>query len=313
LNTTSRPPQHRGSLAGHGAVIASNAIYTVGLICQKKLAGDISIMVIAFWQFFGAALLLWTATLIIDGWKNFSKSGSLLALIWGFLAPGSVLIVNMYGSRLTDRVSMTLIWGLLPFVAPILAPFVLGEELRKDVLLGAAIAFVGVVLGATFRYSEGWTSLPGLLLCGLAVLLAGLGFVLGRLINREGGNWRRSAALQMTGAASLSFVFLLDDGFAIPPMENHSQIMLMSYLILMMSFVNFLLLNFALSGVPVAFVSLYAALMPAFGAVASWLFLADTLRLIDYAMITLVVLGVALPGVLQIQAARRGDQDGAGV
>jgi drug/metabolite transporter (DMT)-like permease len=255
LNLLSNSLSHVGPIRGHAAIIASTSIYTIGLICQKKLAADTSIMLIAFWQFFGASILLWVATLMLDGWSELSGRDSLLALIWGFLAPGSVLIVNMYGSQWADGVSMSLIWGLLPFVAPLIAPFVLGEEMRKDVLLGAGIAFLGVVLGASFRYSEGWVTWPGLLLCGLSVVLAGSGFVLGRVINRNKDNWRRTAALQMTGAAFLSFVFFLAGDIALPPMNTLDEIGLMAYLIVFMSFINFLLLNFALSAVPVAFVS----------------------------------------------------------
>jgi drug/metabolite transporter (DMT)-like permease len=297
-----------GTPGGHLAIIVSVGIYAFGLIGQKILAADHPIYLVAFWQFAGAAIILWAITLIIDGRVGLTLRSALVPFLWGVMAPGLSLIANMLGSRMTDGVTMTMVWGLLPFVAPLVSPYLIGERLRVDVLMGALVALVGVGLGTWSRYAEGWTSIEGVLLSGLAVLLAGLGFVLGRFLNRDGDIWRRSAALQISGAAVTGLVFsvlLLGSGVAQPPLSGSSDALIMVYLIGGMTVANFLLFNYALAKVPVAFVSIHTALNPVFGALAAWALLGDRIRPADGLMIALVVAGVALPNLVQLLRRRK--------
>ncbi len=304
----SSPDTHdHGAISGHLAALASAAVYAVGLIGQKVLAADFSIASVALWQFGTAAIVLWAITLATDGLRGPSVRSFVLPLIWGVVAPGASLMINMLASRHTDGVTMMLVWGFLPLVAPLISPLLIGERLRLDVLAGAALTLAGVAIGASFRQAEGWTTLQGVALTSAAVMMAGCGFVLGRFINRAGGTWRRSAALQITGAALVALAFTMVDGDAraFPDQAGAGHVAILVYLILVMTVLNFLIFNYALAVVPVALVSLYSALAPVFGAAAAWIWLGDAMTLVDLATFGLVVVGVALPNVLQLRRRAR--------
>ncbi len=191
----------RGSPAGHLAMVGSVSVYAIGLVVQKQLALTVPFAQIAFWQFGIAAMVLWTLSLATSPGLKLKPLHLIAGLVWGMIAPGASLMINMIGARSTDGVTMMMIWGLLPLVAPLIGPIVIGERFRPIIVFSAIIAIGGVWVGVGDRMALGWSAIEGTPLVGLAVVMAGCGFVLGRWLNRGDVSWHRFAALQVTGAA----------------------------------------------------------------------------------------------------------------
>ena len=295
----------RGPLTGHAAMIGSVSLYAVGLILQKQLVGSVPFPLIAFWQFGLAAVLLWTLTLSIAPRLKLKPANILAGLAWGMIAPGGSLMVNMIGARHTDGVTMMLIWGLLPLVAPLIGPLVIGERFRPIILLAATVAIAGVWLGVGDRAALGWSSIDGALLVAVAVIMAGSGFVLGRWLNRGGGPWHRYAALQVSGAALIALLFAaLGPSLSPAPFADPRSAAIMAYLVMGMTVLNFLVFNLALARIPVAWASIYTALNAPIGAIAAFVLLGDEIRGRDALMILIVTVSVALPHYVEWRNGR---------
>lgn len=294
----------RGSPAGHLAMVGSVSVYAVGLILQKQLSVTVPFALIAFWQFSIAAVVLWTISLTFSSDLRLKPVHLVFGLGWGMIAPGGALMINMIGASTTDGVTMMMIWGLLPLVAPLISPFLIGERFRPIILFSAIVAIGAVWAAAGDRTALGWNNIEGTPLVCLAVIMAGCGLVLGRWLNRGDVAWHRFAALQVTGAALIALPFCLS-GPGLSPVEftQSGSFASLAYLVMIMTVLNFLIFNFALARIPVAWASIYTALNAPCGAIAAVLLLGDPLRVKDALMIVVVTASVALPHFVEWRAS----------
>lgn len=293
----------RGTPGGHFAMAGSVGTYAIGLVLQKQLALTVPFALIAFWQFSISALVLWALSLSVSRDLKLKTTHLLAGLVWGMLAPGASLMINMVGARTTDGVTMMMIWGLLPLVAPLIGPLLIGERFRPIIVFSAVIAIGGVWIGVGDRTALGWSTAAGTPLVGTAVVMAGCGFVLGRWLNRGDVSWHRFAALQVTGAALMALpVCALGPGLSPEPLANTGALGTLAYLVFGMTVLNFLVFNFALARIPVAWASIYTALNAPFGAIGALLILGDALRFRDVVMISVVTVSVALPHYVEWRA-----------
>lgn len=293
----------RGAPAGHVAMASSVGIYAIGIVLQKQLALTVPFALIAFWQFSVSATVLWALSLSISRNLELKTVHLLAGLAWGMIAPGASLMINMVGSRTTDGVTMMMIWGLLPLVAPLIGPLLIGERFRPIIVFSGVLAIGGVWIGVGDRVALGWSTASGPPLVAIAVLMAGCGLVLGRWLNRGDVSWHRFAALQVTGAALVALpVCAFGPGLSPEPLANTGALGTLAYLVVGMTVLNFLVFNFALARIPATWASIYTALNAPFGAIAALLILGDALRLRDVVMILVVTISVALPHYIEWRA-----------
>ncbi len=286
----------RGAPAGHVAMASSVGIYAIGIVLQKQLALTLPFALIAFWQFSISAAVLWALSLSISRQLGLKTTHLIAGLVWGVIAPGASLMINMVGARTTDGVTMMMIWGLLPLVAPLIGPLFIGERFRPIIVFSAVLAISGVWVGVGDRTALGWSTAGGPPLVATAVLMAGCGLVLGRWLNRGDVSWHRFAALQITGAALVALpVCALGPGLSPEPLANSGALETLAYLVIGMTVLNFLVFNFALARIPATWASIYTAFNAPFGAIAALLILGDVLRTKDVMMILIVTFSVALP------------------
>lgn len=292
-------------LLGHLAQLGSVVVFSCGFMVQKLLVTEYAPPTILLWQFLGAAVLMWLICAMRRILPTVGKR-LLLTLLWGVMAPGVVMILNIFGGAKTDGVSLALMWGLLPLIVPLLGFILLKERPHWTLWLGAVVGFGGLLALALNREGAGIGSLSGNILVLLAVLCASFSQIAGRTLNKGTTPWFQVATLQVSGAflAVLALAAVTGNmsgmSFAMP-----AQAFAMAYLVLIMTVLNYTLFNFALKQLPVAWVSIYVALNPVLGTLAAIVILDATPRLIDWLGMTVIVSGVVLPHVYALTQRKK--------
>jgi len=290
--------------AGHLAQILAICLFTVGVVVQKTLAVDNDPGDVLVLQFAAAAMLLWLV-LLARGHRVTWCRHTVLTLAWGAMAPGCVLILSMYGAARTDAVSLSLIWGVVPLIGPVIGRVLLGERMSWAMPVGGAIGFGGLVLLTLNREALGVGDMAGNLMVLGAAILATLSQVFGRRLNAGDRPWLVTATLQVTGAVITTGLAALADGaWASPDLTDRGTAIAMLYLVLGMSTLNFLAFNFALKRVPMAWISIYIALSPAIGTLTGVVLLGSLVRPVDMLGIAVIAAGVAFPHAIRFR--RRG-------
>lgn len=303
---------HKGpsrKLLGHLAQLGSVTVFSCGFMVQKLLVTQYAAPTVLLWQFLGAALLMW---IICAARRMLPAPGKRLVfnLLWGAMAPGFVMILNILGGAKTDGVSLALMWGLLPIIAPLLGFVFLKEYPHWTLWLGAMIAFGGLLALAINREGAGIGSLSGNILVLLAVLCASFSQIAGRTLNKGVAPWFQVATLQISGAFLAVFAFAVATGsMSMLSLSMPSHVFAMAYLVLIMTVLNYALFNFALKQLPVAWVSIYVALNPVFGALAAIIILDETPRLIDWLGMAVIVSGVVFPHMYALMQRKKSISD----
>lgn len=297
-------PLFSKKMLGHLAQLGSVVVFSCGFMVQKLLVAEYAAPTVLLWQFLGAGLVMWAICAVRRILPVFGKR-LVLTLLWGAMAPGLVMILNIFGGAKTDGVSLALVWGLLPLIVPVLGLLFLNERPHWTLWLGAFIGFGGLVALTLNREAAGIGSLSGSLLIFMAVLCASFSQIVGRRMNKGNALWFQVATLQVSGAFIVIFVLAATTGnislisFAMP-----SQAFAMAYLVLVMTVLNYALFNFALKQLPVAWVSIYVALNPVIGTVAAIVILDANPRFIDWVGMAVIVSGVVLPHIYALSKRR---------
>lgn len=288
---------------GHLAQILSISVWSSGLIVQKSLTGIANPASILMVQFAGACIILWVG-LALQGRLPRLDRRALISFCWGIMAPGMVLAFGLSGAARTDGVSVSLIWGLVPLLGPVLARIVLKEPLPWTFVAGGFISFAGLLLITANRQSIGASDMSGNALVFIGVLFAAGSHVVGRFLNRGEVPWYQTATLQVTGAAFATSCLTAWTGFRIDLTSDPGSAWALAFLIFVMTVVNFLAFNLALSRIQAAWVSLYVSLAPAIGTLASVILLGTVVRPVDIAAIAVIMSGVALPHITRLIARK---------
>lgn len=290
---------------GHLAQLASITVFTTGLIVQKRLVADHGFADVVAAQFVLAALVMWTG-LLAAGVRRAAIGNPLGPLAWGVMAPGLVLLFSAAGSRLTDGVSLSVVWGTLPLIVPLLGLAILKERFHWSLGAGALIGFSGMVLLTLDRQSIGEGSWEGNALVLAGVLCASISQIVGRFLNTGERSWPVLATLQVTGAAIVATAAAFADArLDLAWLLEREALAAMAYLVLVMTAFNFLAFNLALSRLRVAWVSIYVSLNPVVGTLASIALLGAAVRPGDWMGIGVIVAGVMLPHALRLRRPPR--------
>lgn len=292
-------------LLGHLAQLGSVVVFSCGFMVQKVLVTQYAAPTILLWQFLGAGLLMW---IICAVRRILPVPGKRLVftLLWGAMAPGLVMILNIFGGAKTDGVSLALMWGLLPLIVPVLGFVILKERPHWTLGLGAVIGFGGLVALTINRDAAGIGNLSGNILVLMGVVCASFSQIIGRRLNKGNAPWFQVATLQVSGALLVVFALAAITGnlspmaFAMP-----AQAFAMAYLVLIMTVLNYTLFNFALKQLPVAWVSIYVALNPVIGTLAAIAILDAKPRFVDWIGMAVIVSGVVLPHIYVLAQRKR--------
>ena len=288
------------TIIAHISQITSIILWTGAIVVTKIITKDFSPFFIVPAQMFFGTILIFISLLIFRHKFNFKsfKSG----VVFGLVAPGLAFSFFMYASTKTDAVSMIVFWSLLPLLTPLFGRLILSEITSPILYVGLVIAILGTYILIYMRTSQGSSDLVGniLALCGVCCSI--IGHIIGRGFNKKHLKPLDMALGQIFGATITSTIILIIN-ILIFDLNNNSFLEELIfkpefiYLVVFATLINFILYNFALSIIPVAWVSFYSVFIPPIGAILSFLLLDEMITNYDSMAIILIIIGGLIPSI----------------
>ncbi len=245
-------------------------------------------------------LLLFSYFLILR--RPINLNGFYSGVIFGLIAPGMAFSFFMFASTKTDALSLIVFWSLLPLLTPIFGRIFLSESISPFLYFGLLIAVIGSYILISNRSLSGTSNLFGNLLAFCGVLCSITGHIIGRKFNKIHLKPEEMALGQVFGATITSTILLIINLFIFDlNMLNVSEIYnlitmpVFIYLVVFATALNFLLYNFALSRIPVAWVSFYSIFIPPLGVIFSYFILNEIITKFDFYAIIIIFIGSTIP------------------
>tara|TARA_X000001036_G_scaffold183356_1_gene173335 strand:- start:1727 stop:2596 length:870 start_codon:yes stop_codon:yes gene_type:complete len=282
-------------------------LWTGALVVSKILTIDHSPFLIVPLQMSIGTIIIYL--LIILSHKKVDLNGFYSGIIFGLVAPGMAFSLFMIASTKTDAISMIIFWSLIPLLTPVFGKIFLSEIISPILYLGLSIALTGSFFLIQMRTSYGSSNIDGNIIALGGVFCSIIGHILGRGFNLKHSKPLDMALGQVFGATITSslilFIYLMFDQheLEIIHFENILEILVQPsfvYLTIFATALNFTLYNFALSKIPVAWVSFYSVFIPPLGAILSYYILNEALFFNDVIAISVVLIGGLIPSMNKI-------------
>ena len=152
------------------------------------------------------------------------------------------------------------------------------------------------------RSLSGTSNLFGNLLAFCGVLCSITGHIIGRKFNKKHLKPQEMALGQVFGATITSTILLIINLFIfdlnmlnVSEIYNLTTMPVFIYLVVFATALNFLLYNFALSRIPVAWVSFYSIFIPPLGVIFSYFILNEIITKFDFYAIIIIFIGSTIP------------------
>ncbi len=293
------------SFLAHLSQITSIILWTGAIVVTKILTKEFSPFVVVPTQMLIGTILVLLIFFIFKLKVNLKSFIS--GVIFGLIAPGLAFSFFMYASTKTDAVSMIVFWSLLPLLTPFFGRIVLSEKTSPILYVGLVVAILGTYILIYMRTSQGSSDLIGniLALCGVGCSI--IGHIIGRRFNKIHLKPLDMALGQIFGATITSSVILIIN-ITFFGLETNSLLKLKElffipefiYLVIFATSINFILYNFALSKIPVAWVSFYSVFIPPLGAIFSFFLLNEAINEYDSIAIIIIIVGGLIPSIQKL-------------
>ena len=289
-------------LFGHISQITSIILWTGAIVVTKIVTiGFSPFMIVPLQMSIGTIIIF--IIFIVTRIKIYSK-GVISGVLFGLIAPGLAFSFLMLASTKTDALSMIIFWSLLPLLTPIFGKIFLSERISPILYVGLTIALFGTYLLIYMRSSQGTSNTIGNVFAVCGVFCSIIGHIIGRGFNKKLSKPAEMALGQVLGATITSSFILLTNviifDFNINELIDITDLLFMPafiYLVIFGTVINFLLYNFALSKIEVAWVSFYSVFIPPLGAIFSFIILDVKLSHYDMVAISIRFVGSLIPPI----------------
>ena len=285
---------------GHLSQIISINLWTGAIVVTKIITIEISPFIIVPLQMLLGTMLLFSYFIILR--KPINLNSFYSGVIFGLIAPGMAFSFFMFASTKTDALSMIVFWSLLPLLTPIFGRIFLSESISPFLYFGLLIAVIGSYILISNRSLSGTSNLFGNLLAFCGVLCSITGHIIGRKFNKKHLKPEEMALGQVFGATITSTILLIINLFifdlnilSISEIYYLTTMPVFIYLVIFATSLNFLLYNFALSRIPVAWVSFYSIFIPPLGVIFSYFILNEIITKFDFYAIIIIFIGSTIP------------------
>lgn len=247
-------------------------------------------------------MLVGTVTLgAVVAWKGFRWPGRrawALIVTYGLAWFGAYNVVLNDAERHIDAGTSALLVNIAPLIVTLLAGIALGEGFPRSLMIGAPVAFGGVLL-IGFSTSTGSYDVRGVLLAVLAALL----YAAGTLMQKRALTWSDTfsctflAAAIGTAGLLMYAPALVDDVSSAPAASTWSVV----YLGVFPTAIAFTTWGYALTHVSAGSLSVSTYVVPAVAIVLSWVFLGEVPGLLTLLGGAVCLLGVGLTRMRRLE------------
>ena len=261
---------NRASVTKRGAILAALVCYGfwgLSFMASRTALNSASVFLLLSHRFLLAFLLMTLLRLTPLGDCRLRKKPLLPLLLLGFFEPVAYFFGEQYGILHSSTVFSGVMIGLIPLVSALAAIPVLGERITLRQFFFSLLS-VGGVIGIGLMTNSGgsldWIGVAGLL---TAVVSAAAFMLLGRGIAGRYTPFERAYCMIGIGAAvftALALIELRGDAAAyLRPVGERSYLLSLLFLGVCCSVVCFLLSNYAITGLTVAQMAVFANLTTA--------------------------------------------------
>ncbi len=279
-------------------ILVACFLWSLNPVANKVALVDIAVPQLVFMRAVFAALILFTVALYTGhrfrpkqiGWRPF---------LLGILDPGLTSLLFVTSLTVLSASNTVLIMALMPFSQSILGRIVLKEDFQFSVWTGGVLAIFGLAIFFIGEDFSGAESLWGNALLLIVFCLMAVSQLLTRKIMISEIPTILVTTSQMFSSATVLLIYLLIFGDLDSPLQASSgTIMTLVYLVFSMA-IPFFLYNQAMRHIPVGMASLLLVLIIPFGFLFAAIFLGEEITLLKSSGAVLVMIGVALPQILQ--------------
>lgn len=279
-------------------ILVACFLWSLNPVANKVALVDIAVPQLVFMRAVFAALILFSVALFTGhnfrpkqiGWRPF---------VLGILDPGLTSLLFVTSLTVLSASNTVLIMALMPFSQTILGRMVLKENFQSSVWIGGVLAIFGLAIFFTGEDFNGSESLWGNALLLTVFCLMAVSQLLTRKIMMSEIPTILVTTSQMVSSATVLLVYLLIFGDLDSPIRASSgTVMTLVYLVFSMA-IPFFLYNQAMRHIPVGMASLLLVLIIPFGFLFAAIFLGEEITLLKSSGAMLVMIGVALPQILQ--------------
>ena len=280
-------------LVGAGIAVCA---WSTGTILAKAIEmGGIAIGAYRFWLF----------GLCLVAWMHFRGTPftwrAMKASVWGGLALGADIALFFSAVKETSIVNATIIGSLQPIAVGIVAARFFGEKIRAKDALWSLVALAGVFVIVSASGGNEARSLLGDLLAAGAMFSWSAYFIASKQSKATMTSTEFTAGTSLWTAiicTPLGFAFGQD--MSIPSLKNWSLIALMA---IGSGIIGHSLMNWSLVRIPLWVGSTFTLLIPVFAAFLAWVWLDESIELIQGIAMAVVIGALAM--IVRSQATRK--------
>lgn len=278
-----------------GAGIAVCAWSTGTILVKAVDMGGLAIGAYRFWLF-GLALVVWMryrgTPLTLRAMK---------ASVWGGLALGADIVLFFSAVKETSIVNATIIGSLQPIAVGIVAARFFGEKIRAKDALWSLVALAGVFVIVSASGGNEARSLTGDLLAAGAMFSWSAYFIASKQSKGTMTSTEFTAGTSLwTALICTPLGFLFGQDMSLPSTQNWGWLILMA---VGSGIIGHSLMNWSLVRIPLWVGSTFTLLIPVFSAIMAWVFLDESIKLIQGVAMIVVIGSLAM--IVKAQSARK--------
>ncbi len=287
-------------IRAYTSIIAACLLWSMNPAANKLALEEIAVPQLVFMRAVFAAFILLLVSFFMGhrfrpkeiGWRPF---------LLGVLDPGLTSLLFVTSLTVLSASNTVLILALMPFSQSMLGRVVFKEELRSSVLLGATLAFSGIVIyfsGEAFNGAD--TVWGNSLLLSVFCLMAVSQLMTRKIMTTEIPAIQVTSS-QMISASVVLFIYLILFGDTELPLQASSGTMMTLLFLVFSMAIPFFLYNQAMRHLPIGTASLLLVMIIPFGFLFAAIFLGEEITLIKATGAILVMTGVAFPHFPQVR------------
>ena len=281
-------------IRAYTSIIAACLLWSLNPAANKLALEEIAVPQLVFMRAVFAAFILLLVSFIMGhrfrpkeiGWRPF---------LLGVLDPGLTSLLFVTSLTVLSASNTVLIMALMPFSQSVLGRVVFKEELRSSVLLGATLAFSGIVIYFSGEASNGADTVWGNSLLLSVFCLMAVSQIMTRKIMTTEIPAIQVTSSQMISASVVLFIYLIVFGDTELPLQASSGTMMTLLFLVFSMAIPFFLYNQAMRHLPIGMASLLLVLIIPFGFLFAAIILGEEITLIKAIGAILVMTGVAFP------------------
>jgi len=287
-------------IRAYTSIIAACLLWSLNPAANKLALEEIAVPQLVFMRAVFAAFILLLVSFFMGhrfrpkeiGWRPF---------LLGVLDPGLTSLLFVTSLTVLSASNTVLILALMPFSQSMLGRVVFKEELRSSVLLGAALAFSGIVIYFSGEAYNGADTVWGnSLLLSVFCLMAVSQLMTRKIMTTEIPAIQVTSS-QMISASVVLFIYLIVFGDTELPLQASSGTMMTLLFLVFSMAIPFFLYNQAMRHLPIGTASLLLVMIIPFGFLFAAIFLGEEITLIKAIGAILVMTGVAFPHFPQVR------------